>query len=218
MSYYAVITGDIINSTKFDAFKRDKLLQKLDTFFRKYSAESENEMHLKIQFEIFRGDSFQGLLDSPAEALKLCILMRSYLKSQFDSELTLDARIAIGIGEIGYKSEKLSESDGEAFHNSGRLLDVMKKLPQQIGLQSPWPNLNNDINIGLVLLETIISKWTPLQADVVYLKLSGQTELQISKVLNIAQSSVNQRAKAAAWGAVEIFIKHFNEVTKANIS
>ncbi|WP_428655162.1 SatD family protein [Runella sp.] len=212
MERFAVITGDIIESTKLKAAERKKLLQNLDLFFKKFSSETENELNLKIPFEVFRGDSFQGMLETPEESLKICILLRSYLKSQYYSGQDLDARIAIGIGKVSFKSAKLSESDGEAFHNSGRLLDVLKKQPQKIGIQSPWKTVNDEINIGLILLEGIIGKWTSLQADVIYLKLLGMTEMTISSTLKIAQPAVNQRAKAASWTAVEAFIKRYKEL------
>ena len=40
----------------------------------------------------------------------------------------LDARIAIGVGEIDQPTKKLAISSGIAFNLSGRLLDRIKKL------------------------------------------------------------------------------------------
>ncbi|MDQ1089103.1 MULTISPECIES: SatD family protein [unclassified Siphonobacter] len=210
MKVFAVLTGDIVDSTKLVIPERKVLMKNLDYLFTRL--EAKNELQLKIPFEVFRGDSFQGLLDTPAEALRVALLIRSYLKSDFYSGQNLDARIGIGIGTVAYKSPKLSESDGEAFHYSGRLLDGMKKHPNRIEIQSSWPALDAEINTGLVLLETITSKWTAAQADIMYLKLLGHTEVNISATLGITQSAVNQRSNAASWNAVDLFVKRFYTV------
>lgn len=217
MERYAVITGDIIDSTKLNLVERKKLLKNLDVFFNSFASATDNELRLAIPFELFRGDSFQGLLTAPEEALRVCILLRAYLKSHFYSGQNLDARIAIGIGTISLRASTLSASDGEAFRHSGRLLDGLKRKSQKIGLHSPWKAVNDEINMGLILLEGIMVKWTSLQADVIYLKLLGFTEVRIAATLNVAQSAVNQRSGAASWGAVETFVKHFRELIKAKI-
>jgi len=66
---------------------------------------------------IFRGDSFQGVLSRPDEALNAALIIRASLLSKFKGKRTrLDSRIAIGIGKIDYLPlDQAGEGDGEAF-------------------------------------------------------------------------------------------------------
>ncbi len=214
---YAVLTGDIVNSTKLKVADRRKLFDALTALFDAYKVKSRNNLKLKITFEVYRGDSFQGLLDVPEQGLLMALLIRTFLQSRVlvgNRLITSDARIAIGIGSVSLSAATLAESDGEAFRFSGRLLDTLKKQPNQIAIKSRRLTLDEEINTALVLLEGIISKWTASQAEVVYYKLQGFTEVVIAEILKIKQPAVNQRAKAASWIAVErLLLRYHNLMT-----
>lgn len=212
---YAVLTGDIVNSSTLNVAERETLLRAMTGLFDKNQEESENNLRLKVTFEIYRGDSFQILLDVPEQALRIALIIRTYLRSQIsinDRLIASDARIAIGIGSVDSYSTTLAESNGEAFRFSGRLLDTLKKEPNQIAVKSQQPTLDDEMNTALVLLEGIISKWTALQAEVVYYKLQNYTEVRIAELLKVKQPAVNQRAKAASWVAVERLLTRYQEL------
>ena len=213
---YAVLTGDIVDSTKLTAINRKKLIELLNGFFSKLNVKTRNNLQLKVSFEIYRGDSFQGVLDNPNDALLVALLIRSYLQGKvvFPKQATkTDARIAIGLGKITYRAKTLAESDGEAFVFSGRLLDSMKKLPNRIAIQSGRKVLNDEMETNLVLLEAIVNKWTAAQAEVVYYKLMNYTEVAIAEILNIKQPTVNERSKAASWVAIDRLVKRYQQLT-----
>jgi hypothetical protein len=216
----AVLTGDIVDSSKLKVTQRKYLIENLNFFFQKFTTKSKNELKLKIKFEIYRGDSFQGYLENPEHALRIALLMRCYLKSEKNfpnKSYKLDTRIAIGIGKVSYKGNALSESDGEVFRYSGRLLDGMKKMPQKIAIQTSWESINIELNNYLQLLEAIISKWTSLQADAIYYKLLGYSEVAIAEILDIKQPAVNQRAKTASWSTIELVITRYENLIKSKL-
>ena len=101
---YVVLTGDIVNSSKLKAADRRILMESLSDFFSRYAVKSRNNLKLKVDFEIYRGDSFQSSLDVPAQSLRMALLIRTYLRSQVAVGKTRliasDARIAIGIGSV----------------------------------------------------------------------------------------------------------------------
>ena len=109
----AVITGDIINSRKVDPSAWISILKEL---FQKYGTEPKN-------WEIYRGDSFQLVINAH-EALEIAILIKSAIK-KID---LLDVRMAIGLGEIEYRSERITESNGTAFLNSETQFEELKKI------------------------------------------------------------------------------------------
>ena len=146
----AVLTGDIINSTK------DEHLQWLDTLKKvlsQYGKEPKN-------WEIFRGDSFQ-LEISPEIALYCAIHIKAAIKQQPD----LDVRIAIGIGNKIYSAEKITQSNGEAFIFSGESFDKIHK--DRMVIKTPWKDLTNEVNLYLDLALLTMNSWLPATAIVV---------------------------------------------------
>jgi hypothetical protein len=71
----AVLTGDLIRYRKYagDPIQYiDFLIEALDSIKEKFN----------FQYQIFRGDSFQGILRQPEMALEVSLLIRSHLLSQ----------------------------------------------------------------------------------------------------------------------------------------
>ena len=120
-------------------------------------------------------------------------------------------RLAIGIGEIDYIGEALSESDGEAFHFSGRALDKLKSKRSRLAIVSD-DEFAGELKTMAVLVDAIISKTTALQCQVINHKLLGHTEFSIAETLEINQSSVNQRASSGNWHAIALSVKRFRKI------
>ncbi|GAB3561295.1 hypothetical protein GCM10027578_01750 [Spirosoma luteolum] len=147
--------------------------------------------------------------------MRVAILIRAYLQSKIvagKNVIPSDARIAIGIGTANNMATTLAESEGEAFRFSGRLLDGLKKEPNQLAIKTRKPTLDKALAINLVLLEGIISKWTVAQSEVVYYKLQHYTEVVIAEILSVKQPAVNQRAKAASWVAIEKLLVYYESM------
>lgn len=217
MGLYAVITGDIVDSSKITKKEHSLLLNTLKSAFEKatslYADQGET-----IPFDIFRGDSFQGLISHPESALEASLLIRGSLrKNQPESSaVSWDARTAIGIGTIDYKPQNISEGDGEAYRRSGPLLDKMK-THQRLSILTPWEELNEEMNVQAALLDAIIAKWSPEQAEIVLELLEGKSRKIISQQFNISQAAVHYRVKGAAWSAVEKFLQRYKILIKQKI-
>lgn len=87
-----VITGDIIESSAIQIKYRDFLLESI--------REIANELSViePLRIEFFRGDSFQTVIDSPENAMKIAILLRAGLKGHTPKECKKpwDARLSLG--------------------------------------------------------------------------------------------------------------------------
>ncbi|MCX9083685.1 MAG: SatD family protein [Candidatus Methanoperedens sp.] len=208
---YAVLTGDLIGSSRFRKQQREELISNLKGSFQEISPDI-----IVSPFSVFRGDSFQGVLARPEEALKTSLIIRASLRSRFIEERTfLDTRIAIGIGTIDYlPRDQVGEGDGEAFRNSGPELDKMKKGEQNIIIRTPWYEINEELEVECVLLETLIQRWTKEQAEAIlyHIQSSKQTQERIAKILKISQSALSQRLKTGGYLAVEIFLERFKKI------
>lgn len=221
----AVITGDIIQSTKLDVLQRSMLIDEVDHALMLWSK------NYNMHYEIYRGDSFQCLLKSPHHALRVALLIKTFIKSLNPAESYVlkskenptkkqnmlysvwmfDTRLAIGIGESEVYSNSIGKSNGEAFFLSGRKLDSLKGGKQSIGI-SVHDAYTMELETECTLLDFIIGKSSALQCEVIYLKLLDYTEIEIAKKLDIAQSAVNQRSNNGGWNAIQTMVQRFESI------
>ncbi|UKJ06013.1 SatD family protein [Solitalea lacus] len=203
---YAVLTADIVNSTSLDKADRELLLNTL----KGLSSQIDG-----IEFHIFRGDAFQGLSEKPWLALEQCIKTRAYLLKTNTSSRSVcfDARMAIGLGGVSLKAETIEESDGEAFRNSGQLLD--EKSSKRLLFKSPWEEINAEMQVLCILLDVIINKWTLAQAEVIWERLNGFNQMAIAQKLGISQASVNNRLKLAEFDALQTVLNRYQTIIQA---
>lgn len=192
---YAVITGDIVGFTKRTLSKREKLMSETEKLISSWVKKPADA-------GIFRGDSFQLLFDTPKEALYKSLLLRCWFKKDTEDENTTDVRMAIGIGGIAYQGKSVLDSDGEAFHLSGRAFDALEK-GQYLKIVTPDQTKNEQLDAITQLVNLIINNWTANQAEVIYLLLEGKTQQQMAAELKIVQSAVNNRLKLARWKEVD---------------
>lgn len=208
---YAVITGDIVGSSRAGndrSFLLDALKNAFDRMQSIYRDQSKT-----IAFDIFRGDSFQGVISNPGLALAASLIIRSTLRKNQPSgqSSNWDARTAIGIGMIDYLPKNISEGDGEAYRRSGPCLDKMKK-EQRLSIITPWKEVNEEMKAQASLFDAIIAKWSPQQAEVVLELLEGKSREEIGKVFDISQAAVHYRVKGSGWFGVEKFLDRYQIV------
>jgi hypothetical protein len=222
---HAIITGDVIHSTRMSIEHRDWLFKQITQVLKQLNKD------YGIRSETFRGDSFQCFIKKPADALKIALIQKTFIRSLYPEDMftgskktessnqniiilpsgIIDARLAIGIGSVDLLSNKLASSGGRAFELSGQLLDKMKSKKQSLAITTD-DIFNDELRTEFVLLNAIISKTTALQCEVINHKLLGYTETEIAEKLNIMQSAVNQRSNGGNWNAIEAMIKRFEKI------
>ena len=180
----AIITGDIINSQETDS---ENWLPKLKELLGKWGK-------TPTDWEFYRGDELQ--LKCSIDAVFWKALSIKSLIKQFEN---LDVRIAIGIGEEQYSSEKITESNGTAYVNSGRLLNEIKNEGKTFAIKTPNEGINADFNILFKWSSLDFDSWTVAVSEIVHLLMMDKnlTQDDLAKKLNISQSSVSQRIKRA---------------------
>ena len=216
---FAVITGDIEGSSRFKGDRRDELLGKVKDCFRTVERILPSNSVVS-SFEIYRGDSFQCVLADPEDALMAAISLRCCLLAEECSGHRLDARVSIGIGSIDFlpASGRGAEGDGEAFRNSGIMMESMKKLKSKTRVTTPWPEMNEDLEVTCILFDALSQRWSSEQAQAVLERMQGWTQETIASQLSISQSAVNQRLKLAGSTAVENFLEYYRNRLKAKLS
>ncbi len=187
MNKVVVITGDIINSRKTEA----KIwLVKLKEILGEFGKEESD-------WEIYRGDSFQ-LVVSEEEGLLAALIIKAAMKS-----IKMDARISLGLGEISYKTSKVTESNGSAFINSGKRFELLKK--ETLGIQTENERFNHTFSVILNLLDIIIASWQPNTSEVVYTALKNPelNQSELAEILNKkSQGTISSALKRAGFDEI----------------
>lgn len=185
-----VIIGDIIKSRKSDPGLWLKLLK----------SELNSMGRSPGDWEIFGGDSFELRVGDPAAALLAAIKIKTTIKRIRH----LDVRIAIGIGDITYRSRKISECNGSAFVNSGDKLRLLKKEKLKLAVKSEWADFDKTINLCLRLGMIAMDRWSVISAETVALSLSYPEASQedLGKKLKIKQNAVSNRLARAHFGEI----------------
>ncbi|AFK04387.1 hypothetical protein Emtol_3258 [Emticicia oligotrophica DSM 17448] len=192
-----VITGDIVKSSNLDAESRLKLRKAFDFL----SSISEGKYDYFI-----RGDSFQILLNK--NALHEALIIKTYLHIK----LSLKVKISIGLGEVTFLSEKISDSDGEAFWLSGRNLDDMKNKNEFLRISTNDNQKNKEWEVYCSMIDYLFEKQTVNQSEVIFWLLQGKNQQEIASIIKIGQPSVSTRIKSSAWHIIEKILNRFQNV------
>jgi hypothetical protein len=197
----SVITGDIIGSRQQKSKHWVEDLKKILSPFGEMPA----------QWEIYRGDEFQVEVKNPEEALLTAILIKAHLKA-----IKSDARMSIGFGDKTHNAEKISESNGTAFINSGELFETLKKQKVTLALRTGDIVFDEKMNLMLRLALTFMDNWLaqPAQFVAVAIENPNLSQEELGQKLGINQAAVSRRQKRAQFDLVMNLDRYFRTQIK----
>lgn len=204
MPQVAVITGDIVNSQ--DSNDSDKWLSVLTNYLSQFGESPQ-------QWQVYRGDSFQLILPQPESALLVALGLKAVIKQC----KPLDVRMGIGVGAMTHEAEQVLQSNGEAFVNSGRMFDSLKK--RTLAVKTPWNDCDKTINLQIKLALLTMDDWSDTSAEVVAMSLRNPeaTQKDIAEMLSIPQSRVSERLSRAGFDAILEMEHYYRETIVAKI-
>ena len=205
----AVLTGDIVRSSKLSGKDRPRLHSAIST------AADDLRRHfnaaIPYDIDVFRGDSWQLLVSDPRQALRVALYFRARLRSQFD-DAKVDTRIAIGIGGVDFLPESgVSTGDGDAFRRSGW---AFEELGRSSRMAFSAAENARCIDVVVRLVDHPATYWTARQAYAVSQALFGHTQEEIAESWvdrPITQQAVAQHLARAGWHAVDTAVSFFEE-------
>ncbi len=212
MKIGAIITGDIVDSTKMTAGERDSMLHMLKSLPEILS------ILTKIDLEIFRGDSFQIRVGDPVDSLTVALAIRAHIRSYKFAEQNRqwDARLSIGIGKVEYENGSLATSDGEAYRASGKGLDTIGKY--RLIIETPWAEVNKELRVSTAFADDIVSRWTQSQSRVMFQSITTDiSHAEIGCLLGITRQMVDKTLKAGKEELMNLYISRFKELINDRI-
>ena len=207
MEIKAIITGDIVRSELIVMDKRYLLIKALRDIVDELQHKSPMAM------EIFRGDSFQIVVEHPEASLEIATMIRAGLKSQSpkDTKTVWDARISIGIGTTEYHGDSIVTSDGEAFKLSGRGLDAMDK--NRLAVNTRWHDVDQELDVGLAFIDDLMTGWSVNQAQAIYLSVGkGLSQANIANIIAKSQQNVSKTQTSAKSNLLVRFLNRFETI------
>jgi len=206
---YAVITGDIVASSRLFHEKREKLHQVMVESSR-YLQESF-EGTVPIGVDIFRGDSWQMLLSEPTQALRLALFYRAILRAKMELH-RFDTRMAIALGHVdSVPGNRVSEGYGEAYLLSGKSLETMPKASNMCFV-FPGYEQENILDVVVKLIDAISFRWRDKQALALTGALRGWKQEKIAETWwkkKVSQQAIAQHLSRAGWYSVDKGILFF---------
>lgn len=193
----AVITGDIIKSRQTE----------VETWIVALKDILANYGNNPYDWEMYRGDSFQ-FITTPQQALHLSYIIKAGMKKVKN----IDVRIGIGIGEITYRAEKVTESNGPAFVNSGNAFDSLKK--QTLAIQTPWNDFDEVMNTMFDLATLTMDRWTEKTSEIMLLKLTDSelNQKEIAMYLNKkGQGNISEALKRGGYEEISQLKEYYQK-------
>lgn len=205
----AIIKGDIIASRKIQ--NPERWMLPLKQLLETWGQSPKN-------WELVWGDFFQIEVPNPEDALRRALIIKALIKSvepenAGKKQSSIDVRMSIGIGEKTYSSERISESNGPAFVNAGEKFEKLNKEKVNLAMQSPWEQIDEDINLNLKLAGIFMDEWTVSSAQLVelFFKHPSATQTEIGEMLGIRQNSVSGRWTRSHIEEINALEKAFNK-------
>ncbi|MGV8095156.1 MAG: hypothetical protein AB2L24_25160 [Mangrovibacterium sp.] len=225
----AAISADIISSSVLSQddkkVLRDCILQLIGELSNKYKDE-------KFLGRIVQGDYIECAIQNPRHALRIALLLKTFIKSLELPQKGLGdkriryfkeygVRLAVAVAPLVILDPREGIIDGEAIYMSGRTIKNMSTSDKQkiiikntMFFKSTDDEEQERFDTIFSLLDKIIAGCSGKQCEILYHKLSGLSEKEISKKLNKNQSTISQHSTAAGWQAIEKTVNYFeNHIT-----
>jgi len=181
-----VLTADVISSRKagLDQHALAALLRDL------------THPALLVPFTVSRGDEIQGVMDGWLSAPQLVRMLRWRCRP-------LQLRIGLGLGcHSGALEPDPWKMSGPAFYRARQALESVEGKQPGTRVVTGNDRLDPVANSLLLLLDTLMARWTEGQWQAVMTYEQAGTFAQAGEILGVAAQNVQKRCKAAYWNQV----------------
>jgi len=224
MMEYATISADIISYTSLTESEKRKLESGIKKLLLELSQRFERQ---HFYGRLVQGDCIECAIDDPKHSLRIALLLKTFVKA-FDLDKNKEnktrlkyffeygLRLAVAIAPLTKLDPVNEVIDGEAIYLSGRAIKSMstsdkKKvvIKNTMFICSSDAHIEKQYDALFSLLDTIVSRCSAKQSEVVFYKLLSFNEKDIASKLQKNQSTISQHSTAAGWLSIEKAVLHF---------
>ena len=213
---YGAISADVVDSTSLsaeDMFHLGNEIRYCFTDIKRY-------LYSDFWGRVVKGDTVECCLDHPEMALRLALLIKCRVKAWVGGLKCSDAlkdhgvRFSIGVGGMRIIDSTVDIMDGEAIYRAGRNLNRISGsiMTSSFDMNMRDKNIAILINMCISLLDDLINSLSAKQSIVMYYRMLGMTEMEISNILSISQPSVNTRSRNGGWKLINDTLNVFEQI------
>lgn len=222
----ATISADIISFTALSFEDKRVLYANMMQLITELTERYQNE---KFLGRIVQGDYIECAIQEPRHALRIALLLKTFIKSlELPRKNSGDKRIryfkehgirlAVAVAPLTTLNPGEGIIDGEAIYLSGRTIKNLSTSGKQkivikntMFFRSTDNEIQEKFDTIFSLLDIIIAGCSGKQCEVIYYKLLGFSEKEISGKLDKNQSTISQHSTAAGWQAIEKSVDYFEK-------
>lgn len=207
----AVLTSDIVHSTKLSTTQYTKVMHSLKTILDKHLS------HYHCQYEIFRGDSFQVLYPDIKVAMNSALSLRLYLQSGIDCP-AIKLTQSFAIGSIEQGAHDMNSSLGEAYVISGRALDSAARGDFTVNFGKTMHT--HDLSLSSLFLQKLLNGLTEKQSEVLYYYLDANFPEQqtIAQQMGMTRQNIATHLKRSGADLVKAYLLTYRDICAEKIS
>ncbi len=195
MTKIAVLTGDLINSTRVASPRAFRL--------RLQSLLKDVEAMYGGKAVTFRGDGFQVSFGNPRRSIESALYIRAGLIAASPAKSDRwDARISVAIGAAAGNED----SYGDAYIQSGRNLDQMHK--DKLLVYAEPSAFRIGVALATAFADDVIGAWTPSEAEAYFTHLQyPQGHEAVAKHLKKSRSTVTKALIRAKYSLINRYLE-----------
>ncbi len=203
--YAAVLTGDLIGSTKAGPEAVESAMAMISDAARRFTALCDT------RFSRHRGDGWQIYCERGEFGFRLVVQIMARLASQ---PAALASRISLATGATAPPLGSLASASGPTFEHSGRGLDSMRRGERlaywTLGTEQSQPPFGFPSAL-LQYLDWQASRWSPEQAEAVALAFAPKAEplKDLAQSMGISRQALQARLRGAGQAPIAAALKAF---------
>ncbi|GLX77004.1 hypothetical protein tinsulaeT_03440 [Thalassotalea insulae] len=207
----AVLTGDIVNSTKMSDKAYAEVIATLKHLL--------DQAHQKYQAigEIYRGDEFQIQFPRPAHALECSLLIKLALHLSKATTKPIQCTLSLAYGDHSILADKPNTSSGPVFIDSGRGLTKTQRGDISIKLASA--NDNEELKLLTDFLNHLLNRLTKSQAELLYQYIESHyaEHKKIAELIGTTRQNISNRLANIGAFLVRDYIEIINHKVTNNL-
>lgn len=221
----ATISADIISYTSLSEVDKRNIEHEIKKLLIELTEKYKDDSFFG---RILQGDYIECAIKSSKNALRIALLLKTFIKSielkihtnnkgvKYYKEHAI--RLAVAVASLTTIDSEKGIIDGEAIYMSGRAIkDYSTSNKKKIVIKNTMffcsqnSNVQEQFDTIFSLLDTLISRCSAKQCQVIYLRLLGLSENEISKKLQKNQSTISQHTTASGWHSIDKSVNYFEK-------
>ncbi|SEL44479.1 hypothetical protein SAMN05216262_11122 [Colwellia chukchiensis] len=201
----AVLTGDLVNSTKMSKQTYASTIKALQDLL------AEAAQAYRASGAVYRGDEFQIQYPEPIFALKSTLLIKLALHLSSNSSKPIQCTLSLAYGDYNHLDEKPNTSSGPVFIRSGRGLTSAQR--GELAVHFPTTIAEQQTRLLSQFLNHLLNRLTKSQAQLLYQYIASDfaEHKKLAQITATTRQNISNRLANIGAFLVRDYMKFINQ-------